>query len=92
MLDTKTNEFIAGFSLAYQNVNKYIHNSISRIRSFNGLANERNLFQIFFKPKLKILLDKSQSASYKPELERVENGHTTGIKRKWYELKLKKRK
>ncbi len=89
MLDTKTNEFIAGFSLDYQNVNKYRPNSISGIRNFNRIVNERNLFEIFFKPKLKILLDKSQLASYKPELERVENGHPSGIKRKWLRIKIK---
>ena len=54
-----------------------------------GLLMKEIYLKFFFKPKLKILLDKSQLASYKPELERVENGHPTGIKRKWLRIKIK---
>ena len=89
MLDTKTNKFIAGFSLDYQNVNKYRNVRNTRSRHFDSINGERNLFQIFFKPKLKIIVDKNQPASYKPELERIENGHRTGIKRKWLRVKIK---
>jgi len=89
MLDTKTNEFIAGFSLDYQNVNKYRDVRTTRSRHFDSITGERNLFEIFFKPKLKIRVDTNQPASYKPELERIENGHRTGIKRKWLRIKIK---
>src|SRR5687767_11066066 len=90
MRDTKTNKFIAGFSLDYQNVNKYRPDSIIRIGNFNRIANERNLFQFFFKPKLKIIVDKSQLGSYKPELDIVDkNAHKTSIKRKWLRIKIR---
>ena len=58
--------------------------------SFNGIANERNLFEIFFKPKLKIEFDKNQLGSYKPELNIVDkNADKTGIKRKWLKIKIR---
>lgn len=90
MFDAKTNKFIAGFSLDYQNVNKYRDVRNTRSRDFDSINGERNLFQIFFKPRLKIIVDKSQPASYKPELEVVDkNAHTTGIKRKWLRIKIR---
>jgi hypothetical protein len=89
MFDAKTNEFIAGFSLDYQNVNKYRHNSISKSRHFISINGERNLFQIFFKPRLKIEFDKNQSARFKPQLKKIVQDKSIDIDRKWLKIKIR---
>ena len=87
----KTN-FIAGY-IVRANRSKQSFNSNGdrnyRSSNFSRINGKRDLFQFFFKPKLRLEFDKKQPAKFKPELERFNEKLEHIGKRKWLKINVK---
>ena len=94
MSNTSLNKttFIAGYivraSRSKSNFNSN-GNRNCRIRNFSSVNGKRDLFQFFFKPRLKIEFDKNTPAIYKPELEIFNEKLEHRGKRRWLKINVK---